>query len=123
MTDLIPIPHQGRKPDWLEDDAMLSLWDEGPAHRDLQTPAGEIYWHICVNAGLYLHADHWAAPVLRAGLTPWNPTLQGYHAPENWDRAGRVMLDNGQMVQAAYFKSWSSQIIGYEPAPAIEERP
>lgn len=109
MTDLIKIPNEGRKPDWLEDDALVSD-EEGPPVRVIGAHWAKWFdptYTFC------LPADHWAAPVLRAGLTPWNPTLQGDGPPKDY-AGGKVMYrsDTPSFLRMRE-DDWAS-IIGYE---------
>lgn len=79
MTNLIPIPHTGKKPDWLEDGAaVVSI-----------SPSGEYWNSACYHdwssgAAFYLASEeHWAAAVLiynaahGTNFKPWNPHHHG----------------------------------------------
>ena len=119
--DLMPvaIPHSGVKPEWLEDDAWLKVTG---GRRPNNISAGMASWSS--DLAYFLLADHWAAPVLRAGLTPWNPLLQGDGPPKGWRTGTWVMLRNLSMV-VGHPSVWlhedrMAQVIGYEATPPAE---
>jgi hypothetical protein len=119
MDKPVVIPHEGRKPPWLEDDA----WVTEPSGNTLA--ANDWTWSI--GRVLRLLADHRFAPVLRAGLVPWNPKLQGDGPPKDY-AGGKVMLRNGRMRTVDNFRTWDwetsvaeeFEVIGYEPSEATE---
>lgn len=116
-SELIPIPHQGCKPAWLEPSAYLRV--EG-GRRPNTISADFASWSLDLR--YFLDPTHWAAPVLRAGLTPWNPKLQGDGPPKNY-AGGKWMTRDGELWFGAEPMDWEwlendCDIIGYEPAPA-----
>lgn len=125
MSDLIKIPHEGRKPDWLSpEERLVFRFPDGEC--SVPFPAILAVWL----GGEYLvDANHWAAPVLRAGLTPWNPTLQGDGPPKDY-AGGKVMFRNGVIGATLdpttfpwLWRNEDSDIIGYEPAPMTTNEP
>jgi hypothetical protein len=126
----VPIPHAGLKPAWLEKDELIFVHDDLPPIY----PAGECGWlpsdvaELLIEGFRYaLPADHWAAPVIRAGLCPWNAKLQGDGPPSNYVAGGKVMFRNGSINSGGMSWEWTASeavpagdIIGYEPATRPE---
>jgi hypothetical protein len=121
---LIPHPYKMKAPPWLEPSEKVLDRPGGLGAQGLFV--GELMWDDSLS--LYLRPDHWAAPVLRAGLEPWNFKLQGAGPPKNWKPGNKVMLRGGEIsVDLRPYWVWNAQyplgdIIGYEPSEATEPK-
>lgn len=122
MDKPVEIPHEGVKPAWLEGGQLIcGTFQSGEIGH-----LGAAAWAWEQGRQFLLPADHWAAAPLRAGLTPWNPTLQGDGPPANWKMGNRLMLRSGIIMNRPYsVPDWDwhdvqTDTIGYEPSEATE---
>lgn len=126
MTDLIPIPHNGERPLWLEDDARVYplRWREAGTIAPYSFTAKGAAW--TAGANYFLLSTHWAYPVLLhnqqhgTNFKPWNAPLQGPDQPKDY-AGGKVMNKAGEVYDLSappLDHCWKNgNIIAYEPAP------
>jgi hypothetical protein len=122
----LAIPHDGRKPDWLDDLDRVFKDAEGMTF----VFARSSIW----KGDYFLPADHWASPVLRLRAStgknwvPWNAKLQGDGPPKDYALDALIMLRNGKIVDGVMRWTWDNgrvatlyEVIGYIATQPREE--
>jgi hypothetical protein len=118
-NEALAVPHDGRKPDWLDDLDRVFKDAEGMTF----VFARSSIW----KGDCFLPADHWASPVLRLRAStgenwvPWNAKLQGDGPPADWDGSTVILRSEPCARIHANWPDVTRAVIGYIAIQPREE--